>query len=84
MSLQDSFRAARWIRFTNLLLQAVLFLTLFAGLNYIALNHAWRFDLTQNRRHSLSPETRSYLEALKRDVKIIVTFTADSEDAEGR
>ncbi|MBL9216755.1 MAG: GldG family protein [Opitutaceae bacterium] len=82
MSLQDSFRAARWIRFTNLLLQAVLFLTLFAGLNYIALNHAWRFDLTQNRRHSLSPETRSYLEALKRDVKIIVTFTADSEDAE--
>ncbi len=42
----DSFRAARWVRTLNLVLQAVLFLTLFAGLNYLARNHAWRFDLT--------------------------------------
>ena len=62
MHAYDSFRAARWIRFINLVLQAILFLALFAGLNYIALNHAWRFDLTQSRRHSLSAETRSYLE----------------------
>ena len=54
MATYDSFRAARWIRFTNLILQAILFLSLFAGLNYIALNHAWRFDLTENRRYSLS------------------------------
>lgn len=81
MNLADSFRAARWIRFINLLLQALLFLALFAGLNYIALNHSWRFDVTANRRHSLSPETRAYLERVERDVAITVTLT-DSADSE--
>jgi hypothetical protein len=81
MHFSDSFRAARWIRMINLLLQAVLFLSLFAGLNYMALNHAWRFDTTASRRHSLSPETRSYLERLERDVTITVTIT-DSGDSE--
>ncbi len=82
MAYYDSFRAARWIRFINLVLQAVFFLTLFAGLNYIALNHAWRFDLTQNRRHSLSAETRSYLERLERDVRIVVTISNDGTEEE--
>ena len=80
MHFADSFRAARWIRLINLLLQAAFFLTLFAGLNYIALNHAWRFDVTANRRHSLSPETKSYLERLERDVTIIVTLTENAEE----
>ena len=81
MHFSDSFRAARWIRMINLLLQAILFLALFGGLNYVALNHSWRFDATANRRHSLSPETRSYLERLERDVTITVTLT-DSDDSE--
>lgn len=79
MRFADSFRAARWVRLVNLLLQAVLFLTLFAGLNYVALNHSWRFDLTASHRYSLSPETESYLDRLERDVQIFVTFTEDSE-----
>ena len=82
MSDYDSFRVARWIRFINLVLQAILFLALFAGLNYIALNHAWRFDLTQHRRHSLSAETRSYLEQLDRNVRILVTISNDGLDEE--
>ena len=82
MSSYDSFRAARWIRFINLVLQAGLFLALFFGLNYLALNHSWRFDLTQSRRHSLSAETRSYLEQLDRDVRIIVTISNDGTDEE--
>src|SRR5258708_717160 len=82
MNLADSFRAARWIRFINLLLQAVLFLALFGGLNYVALSHNTRFDLTRARQHSLSAETKSYLERLERDVKITVTLTDDSENAE--
>ena len=81
MSYSDSFRTARWLRFINLLLQAVLFLALFAGLNYVALNHAWRFDVTASHRHSLSPETKAYLEQLERDVTIIVTLT-DNGDSE--
>lgn len=82
MAYYDSFRAARWIRLINLVLQALLFLALFAGLNYVALNHSWRFDLTENRRYSLSAETRSYLAELERDVQVYVTINADGADAE--
>jgi ABC-type uncharacterized transport system involved in gliding motility auxiliary subunit len=82
MRFADSFRAARWVRLINLLLQAILFLSLFAGLNYIALHHTWRFDLTRTHRQSLSAETRSYLEGLGQPVRIIVTLTDDSENTE--
>src|SRR3954471_8546520 len=78
----DSFRAARWVRTINLVLQAVLFLTLFGGLNYLARNHAWRFDLTRQRTFSLSPETLSYIKALERPVRIVVSTSGDDEDPE--
>ena len=78
----DSFRAARWARTLNLVLQAVLFLTLFAGLNYLARNHAWRFDLTHQRRYSLSAETISYLKNLSRPIRIVVTLTEDPDNPE--
>ncbi|MBP9914089.1 MAG: GldG family protein [Opitutaceae bacterium] len=77
----DSFRTARWLRTINLVLQAVLFLTFFAGLNYLALNYSWRKDLTQHRRYSLSPETLSYLRNLQLPVRIVATFTAESDNA---
>lgn len=76
----ESYRAARWLRTINLVLQAVLFLTLFAGLNYLALHYHWRYDLSQHRRYSLSPETISYLGELKRPVRIVVTLTPESEN----
>lgn len=78
----DSFRTARWLRSFNLVLQAVLFLTFFGGLNYLARYHPGRFDLTQQRRHSLSPETLSYLRNLPSPLRIVVTLTEDSDNAE--
>ena len=57
MKALESFRLARWVRTANLVVQAVLFMTLFGGLNYLAGSHSWRFDLTRYRRYSLSPET---------------------------
>jgi ABC-type uncharacterized transport system involved in gliding motility auxiliary subunit len=74
-----SFRAARWLRTTNLVLQAVLFVTFFVGLNYLASHYAWRFDLTQLRRHSLSAETKSYLAQLREPVRVIVTLAQEDE-----
>ena len=59
----ETFRAVRWLRTLNLLLQAVLFLSFFAGLNYVARSHAWRFDLTRQQKYSLSPERYSRLPA---------------------
>jgi hypothetical protein len=80
----DSFRAVRWVRSFNLVLQAVLIVTLFAGLNYVAKNHAWRFDLTKQRKFSLSPETLSYVKNLDRPVHIILTLSPESDNPEVR
>ena len=73
MHLFESFRATRWIRTLNLVLQAVLFTTLCGGLNYLAQHYSWRTDLTHSRRYSLSPETLSYLKELTRPVRVVVT-----------
>lgn len=80
MPAAPSFRKVRWVRTLNLLAQAVLFLTFFAGLNYLAVRYAWRFDLTENRAHSLSPETRAYLQNLSEPVRVVVTLTADADN----
>src|SRR5580658_9144690 len=69
----DRIRNSRWLRTVNLVLQAVLFLTLVIGLNFLARSHTWRKDLTRSRRFSLSPETLSYLKDLPRPVHIVVT-----------
>lgn len=78
MSIFESFRAARWIRTINLVLQALLFTTLFAGLNHLAVQYAWRFELAPHRRHALSPETLSYLKQLPSPVRVIVTVSEDT------
>lgn len=85
----ESFRAARWIRTINLVLQAFLFLTLFGGLNYLANNHGgpenpWRLDLTLRHRYSLSPETVAYLRSLTAPIRVVVTQEEDSADPEVR
>ncbi len=82
MGKPPSFRAVRWTRTLNLLAQAVLFVTLFAGLNYLAVHYAWRFDLTENRSHSISPETRAYLRNLDKPVRVVVTLSENSENEE--
>jgi len=89
MSALHSFRATRWVRTANLLLQAVLFLTLVAGINYLAGNHVlrddpWRYDLTRYHRYSLSPETLAYLKDLPAPVRLIVTVGEGEADPEVR
>lgn len=77
-----TFASARRRRTAHLVAQAVLVLTLVAGLNYVATRHAWRFDISRHARHSLSPETRSYLRELSAPVHIVVTLSDDTtEDA---
>lgn len=82
MAFFETFRAVRWIRTLNLVLQAVLVLTFFGGLNYVAKNHPSRFDLTAQRKFSLSPESLSYVKNLQRPVHIIMTMSADVENPE--
>jgi hypothetical protein len=82
MNLFESFRAVRWLRTLNLVLQAVLVITFFAGLNYVAKNHPHRFDLTRQRKFSLSPETLSYIKNLQRPVHLIKTVSEEGENPE--
>jgi hypothetical protein len=84
MSSSESFRAVRWVRTLNLVLQALLFLTFFGGLNYLASNRPeWRFDLTRQRKFSLAPETLSYLKNLSRPVHLVVTTSDDNPEIRG-
>jgi hypothetical protein len=80
MAAPTSFRANRWLRTVNLALQAVLVLTFTAGLNYVAISHPWRFDLTASHRYTLSPETTAFLrDKITRPAKIVVTIPEDTE-----
>ncbi len=78
----ESFRAVRWLRTLNLVLQAVLVVTFFGGLNYVARNHPSRFDLTRLRKFSLSPETLSYIKSLDRPVHIVMTVSPETDNPE--
>lgn len=80
MAIRNSFAAARWKRTINLVLQACLFVTLFGGLNYLALHHGWRWDLTEHRRHSLSEETKAYLRSLDQPVRLVITTNPNNSD----
>lgn len=84
MALFESFRGARWVRTFNLTLQACLVFTLCLGLNYLARNHAWRYDLTKHRRFSLSAETVSWIQQLKQPVRIIATLSEENDTPEIR
>lgn len=82
MAFRNSFAFARWMRTTNLVLQAVLLLTLFGGLNYLARNHGWRWDLTNHRRYTLSEETQAYLRSLDQPVRLIITANVNDTNAD--
>src|SRR5688500_520328 len=82
MAYLETFRAVRWLRTLNLVLQAVLVLSFFGGLNYVAKNHAWRFDLTRQGKYSLSAETLSYIRNLERPVHVIITLSPENDNPE--
>lgn len=76
----NAFARARWLRTINLVLQAVLVLTFFGGLNYLALLHGGRWDLTNHRRHTLSEETLAYLRTLDKPVRLILTVEPNRDN----
>jgi ABC-type uncharacterized transport system involved in gliding motility auxiliary subunit len=80
MTLRHTFAFVRWTRTLNLVLQAILLLTLFGGLNYLARHHGWRWDLTQHQRHTLSEETLAYLRSLDQPVQLVITSNLNTAD----
>lgn len=78
MTRWHTFQTANRLRLVNHALQVFLILSLIAGMNYLAIRHFSRFDLTENHRFALSPETRAYLQEIQQPVEIIVTIPRNS------
>ena len=60
----DKFTVANRVRVFHRILQVLLGLVFFGQLNYLAMRHYTRYDVTRNHFFSLSPETKAYLRAL--------------------
>lgn len=68
-------RAARYG--FNVAVMILLVLGIIALVEAVSYRHHWRFDLTENRRHSLSPQTVRLLKALATPVSATAFFRPD-------
>jgi ABC-type uncharacterized transport system involved in gliding motility auxiliary subunit len=82
MSKLENFKYSRWVNRGSSLFQFVLVITLFVGLNTLSLIHFKRYDITENRKYALSPETVSYIQELTGPIRIIVTLNGDETNSE--
>lgn len=82
MSKLEDFKVSRWINTSHSIFQLLLVCSFFIGLNTLSITHFKRFDLTENRMFSLSPESISYIEALNEPIKIIVTRSSSDGNSE--
>ena len=76
------FRGRRWRANLQSLLQLLLLLSLFVGLNMVSQKHFSRTDLTDQRLYSLSAETIAYLQNLDQKVEVHVTIPPNDQDEE--
>ena len=63
----------------NVMLQVLLGLAIFGGVNYLSFHHYWRWDMSPGGQYSLSGSTVNYLHKLTREVVITVVFPRDSK-----
>jgi hypothetical protein len=78
MSKWESYQFANRLKLGNHWLQVILILAFIGGLNYLAIRHFHRIDLTENHRYALSPETKAYIQEIADPVEIVVTIPRNS------
>jgi hypothetical protein len=69
------------LRLGNTALQVLLAVLLLGGLNYLGSHYYERWDWTEDRRFSLSPETRARLAQLTEPVEILVVLPSEGGGA---
>jgi ABC-type uncharacterized transport system involved in gliding motility auxiliary subunit len=79
-----TFKTANRLQGANRSLQVLLLLLLAGCLNYLAMRHYQRSDLSQRQPHTLSPESRAYLAELEQPVDFIVTLPEHAPREEDR
>lgn len=78
----DDFKTVSRARRINLWLQIILGTTLYIGLNFVAARHYTRWDLSENGRNSLSPESEAYVRNLSAPVEIYAVVSQGIGDRE--
>ena len=63
----------------NVLVQLVIGLVIFGGLNYLGFRYYWRWDLSPAKDHTLSESTLNFLRKLSKDIQITVALPRDAE-----
>ena len=63
----------------NVLVQVMLSIAIFAGINRLNFRYYSRFDLSPQQTYTLSQATLNYLDKLTRDVEIYIVFARDSK-----
>ena len=76
------FKTATRVRKVNLWLQILLGISLYLGLNFLAARHYTRWDFSESRKNSLSPETVAYVKNLKTPVDIFVVLSTRNRSNE--
>ena len=66
---------------SNALVMSLAFIGILILVDFLAIRHHWRWDLTAGNRYSLSPQTRKVLAELKEPVKIIGFFASGDPQA---
>jgi ABC-type uncharacterized transport system involved in gliding motility auxiliary subunit len=82
MPLSQTFQFMNRVRRLNRLLQVVLIVSLLLGVNYLAMQHFKRWDLTNDQRHALAAETVAWLKELRQPVQLVVTIPSNSARAD--
>ena len=78
----EDFKITTRVRSLNLWIQILLGIALYAGLNFAAARHYQRFDMSENRRNSLSPESVAYVKNLRKPVEIYAVVSMGRSDNE--
>ena len=78
----DDFKSASRARKINLWLQIIFGIILYLGLNFMAARHYVRWDFSENRRNSLSPESAAYVKNLAAPVEIYAIISQGTNDRE--
>lgn len=76
----ENFYYAKWAHRLDRVLHVLLGITLLIGLNILATEVYWRYDISKNNRFSLSPETKAYIQQLRKPVYIIVASVTSEEE----
>jgi len=82
MSKLEDFKFSRWVNTGHSVFQFILVCSHYIGLNTLSSTHFKRYDITEDRKYALSPETVSYIQELDEPIRIIVTQSTDDSSTE--